>query len=237
MESCSNNRETLRFPTVEPLLNDVRFIRTLSFDTSHDLIVNCPPSPHRKVFQRQSGRTFIFPPSSQNHDLWPRIGFIDFFDRDPAITNSFHSPFTRLSPSPFEHAGNEISRILKRTWYSPLHSRAISTCFVPCVHFLSLSLFLPLFLSFFLFAQKGKSYIRSTMYFTIPRKMIIFRFCLPQFNISFEQRFIHIYIYIESFLFVIFILHIIFLLFFKKSSSGEEVHVSTKLERLYARSS
>lgn len=49
MESCSNNRETLRFPTVEPLLNDVRFIRTLSFDTSHDLIVNCSPSPHRSL--------------------------------------------------------------------------------------------------------------------------------------------------------------------------------------------
>lgn len=185
MESCSNNRETLRFPTVGPLLNDVRFIRTLSFDTSHDLIVNCPlPPPHRKVFQRQSARTFIFPPSSQTHDLWPRIGFIDFFDRDPAITNSFHSPFTRLSlpPTllllPFEHAGNEISRILKRTWYSPLHS----SCYF---YVLCSSCTLSFHLCLSVCVYEGKSYIRSTMYFTRNRKMIIFRFCLISFVSSF----------------------------------------------------
>lgn len=146
MESCSNNRETLRFPTVGPLLNDVRFIRTLSFDTSHDLIVNCPlPPPHRKVFQRQSARTFIFPPSSQTHDLWPRIGFIDFFDRDPAITNSFHSPFTRLSLPPSSFHSNTLEMRFRESWneLDILHSilPAISTCFVPRVHFPSISVF------------------------------------------------------------------------------------------------
>lgn len=99
--------------------------------------------------------------------------------------------------------------------------------FVPCVYSLSLS--------FSLYLRTRIRIIfgaRCILRFLL--KWLSFVFCLLQFNISFEQRFMYIYIYVrivlESFLFVIFP----YFFFLKQSSSAKQY---TLLERLCARSS
>lgn len=168
MESCSNKRETLRFPTVEPLLNDVRFIRTLSFDTSHDLIVNCPPplptpqSLSTPVTQDIYFPTFFTDPWFMTADrfhrfLWSRSRNNQLFPFPIYPPLSLPSPSIRTRWK-WDFANLETNLIFFIPFFV-LFLRPISTFFVSRVHF-------PLSLS--LSAYKGKNYIRSTMYFTIP---------------------------------------------------------------------